>query len=432
MSAKRRSQERATVLVADDESGIRDVFREMITEMGYRVVTASDSEQATALVKSEPVRMAFIDNWMPPGINGIEAINRWKEDGLLSFPAVVVTGFAKIESAAEAMRNGAFDVLSKPIKREQVEALLNKVQIQAQAEIFDTTVRDMDMGKSPTLMRIKGELLRAAAGNNPVSMVGGPNDGCEFFAMLLHPMGKPWVLLNDQRSMESNPMVRLSEARHGTVYIKHVDRMSLVQQRGLELMVRNAGTCESRVACEMRLPVEELAERGMLEKGLAEFLAPVQVNVPPLSEYKGDLAQMLDLVSRRLCMAEGFGEARFSEEASGLMLSDSSRWTKIGLDGLVAVARILLRGANGGTVEAEDVANLLHVGVSSGHSVIDESIFTVPLRESRNQFEKMYFERLLERTNHNYVDAAQFAGIERTYLYRKVKTVLGTELAKEA
>lgn len=431
MNAKKQKKERATVLVADDESGIRDVFVEMISELGYRVVTANNSEQATKLVRSEPVSMAFIDNWMPPGIDGIEAIKQWKEEGLLSFPAVVVTGFAKIESAVDAMRYGAFDVLSKPIKREQVEAMLNKAKTRAETEIFDPNIRGLDLGKSDALTKTKGDLLRAAARKGPVAMVGGANDGCELFALFLHPPGKPWVLLSDRRAIEANPTARLSEARHGTIYVKNVDGMTPVQQRGLELMARNAAASDTWVFCEMREPVEVLVKKGLIEDGLAEMLSPLQVNVPPLAEYENDLGKVFSHVIQRLCLVEGMDEKGFSKEASGLLLSDTSRWASVGLDGLVAVARVLLRGAANSSVEEGQVAKLLNSGVPSGRVIIDESIFDAPLRESRRIFERIYLEKLLDRHDNNYMKAAKSAGIDRAHLYHKVKEVIGAKHTKE-
>ena len=433
MKERKAIPEKATILVVDDEDGIREVFAEMISDLGYRVVSARDSEEATELVRKEPVKMAFVDNWMPPGLNGIEAIKRWKEQGLLTFPAVVVTGYAKIESAAEAMRSGAYDVLSKPIKREQVEALLGKVRQEADTEVFDPILRNLDMGRSRAMTKLKGELMRAASmAGNPVTMVGGPNDGCEYFAMFLHPVGKPWMVITDPRALEANPTVRLGEARHGTVYVKHIDAMSPAQQRGLELMARNANTCEVLFVCESQEPIGDLAQKGKIERQVAEVLEPVQVHVPPLDDYLVDLPKLLGLVTRYLCDIEGFGEVVLGKDAISALITDSERWTDVGLDGLVAVSKNLLRGAKNGHVAADKIARLLNSGTAPGQAVIDESIFDVPLRESRNEFEKMYLKKLLERSDHNYEAAAKSAGIERTYLYRKVKTVLGTDLAKEA
>lgn len=430
-AARAKAAERETVLVADDESGIRDVFVEMISDLGYRVVTAANSDEATELVRSEPVRMAFVDNWMPPGINGIEAIKRWREDGLLSFPAVVVTGFAKIESAAEAMKSGAFDVLSKPIKREMVEDLLNKVKAKAETEIFDPVLRELDLGRGASITKLKGELMRAAAKPVPAATVGGPCDGCEYFAMLLHPTGKPWVSLGDAHLLEFNPASRLSDARHGTLFIRGVGGMNRVQQRGVELMVRNSASGDVRIVCELSAPVAELAESGALSDELAEMLSPTQVSVPPVADYESDLDKVFAELARRLAEADGMGERRFSKEALKKLLSDTSKWASVGLEGLMTIARFLLRSAEGGEVNGASVDNLFSTGVAKGLVAVEASVFESSLRESRVMFEKIYFERLLERVNFNYIDAANEAGIERTYLYRKVKTVLGRDPVKE-
>ena len=421
MTARKNPAHRGTILVVDDESGIRDVFTEIISDLGYRVVAAANSEQAHKIVLDEHIKMAFIDIWMPPGIDGIDLLKRWKEQGLLTFPVAIISGYADVQTAVKAMNCGAEDVLTKPVERKQIEALLHKVAERSDGELFQNSIKELVMGKSPALVKVKGGLLKATATLAPITLIGPPAVGREYFAMLTHAVGKPWVWIHDPRTLESHPTGRLAEARFGTIYVRNLEQLNANQQRGLYQLLRNTPDQRTQVVCESCVALADLAAAGQLSAELAAKLKLGEIVIPPLEDYVNDLPVLLSTLVQRLVVLDGTPSARFSEDALRLLTNDSERWGTGGLGALVGIVQVLLRLAVAGEVGVSQVSKLLHVNELAANS--DDEYYKIPLREARKRFEQQYFTKLMESTSNNFQEAARIAGLDRTYLYRKVEAL---------
>ena len=424
----RSERSRQTILVADDESGIREMYVELLNDMGYKVLAAADGDEAHKMVRSKKIDLAFIDIWMPPGIDGIELIKKWKKEGLLLFPVAVVSGYADVKWTVEAMKAGAKDVLTKPVPPKTLEDFVRKhVAIRAGA-LFAPVVKDLKMGESQTMLALAGEMFKAVKIGGPITFVGSPRAGCEYFGLLLHPPGKPWI--NAQcGQLGNNPAACLDEARNGSIFVKSLAQLGTKEQQGLLQLIRNAEGHGTNVFVEVDRPLAELEQAGTHNETLLKILKNAQVQVPEMSAYENDVMDLLRELAPRLPTIEGCAEAKITDDALREVFIAAKRWRHGGLDALAGVLRILMRSATDNEVSLQQIGDMFNSD-KVGEMHLRDNFLDVDLRQARVGFERLYFARLLERVNNNFSEAAKLSGLERTYLYRKVKTLLGDDAFK--
>ena len=416
-----------TILVVEDNEGVRQVFTEILTNAGYRVLAAADGEAGHKLALAHSVQLALVDILMEPGIDGIDLIKRWKEKGMLNFPAAIVSGHATINLAVEAMRQGAVDVLVKPVNAKDLLKFVTKmVSAEDHSGSSDRALRATDLGRSPDMVNLKSALLKAMTGTAPVLFVGSPSAGSELFARLLHSPGKPWAEYVDMRFLTTDPTGRLNEVRHGTIYLRSLQGFSEMQQRGLYQLLRNAQSYDVRVMAESPQTSAELLAAGGLSEELAEAFASYEIPVPDFGSYVDDLYPVLIALARVIEHEPRSGPpVVFSPEALQLMAADGYRWVNGGMESLLGIFRTLVRMAKKEQIGVDEVHGLLHVEPFDSSKVLDSlNIYGMPLRQAREVFEEMYFRKLMERSQSNFKEAARLSGLERTYIYRKVKSLL--------
>ena len=431
MSSKKKADKdsKVNILVVDDESGIREMFTEILSDLGYRVLTAKNADEAQKIVVSESVMMAFLDIWMPPGINGIDLLKIWKEKNLLTFPVVVVSAYTDVKTTVDAMKNGAINVMDKPVEPKKIEEIVRKCEAETKAEIFDGSIKELNMGESKAILKLKGLLLRHANSKGALCFVGKAKDGGEHFGLLLHPTGKPRLVINDPKQLETNPNSLLAEVKNGSIYVRNLVKLNSAQQQGLLLIIRNMNQHSVRVIVESETSIDELKKEGKLNEKLIQALKPNQIEIPDLIDYEKDLPVLVKLILERLNATDCLNIKEFESDGIRSLLGDLDRWRNAGLDALIGIIKLLLRSTNNGVISIEHVSKLFNPqGVDAG--TVTEDIFAGDLREARICFERLYFSKLLERVNNNVQEAAKLSGLERTYLYRKVKTLLGQDILK--
>lgn len=422
----------ATILVVDDDAGIREVFAEVLSDEGYKVVVAAEADSATKIVKKQHIDLALVDIWLKPGIDGIELIKRWRENNLLTFPLGVISAHAEVPTTVLAMREGALDVLTKPIGAKTLLEFVSKTLTKVPHTFTDQLHEQLKLGSTPSLVKIKGQLLKRTKDNNPLLVIAPPNGGGEFFARLIHPVGRPWIAPVANSFLAKEPTAPLKHCGIGSIYLRDITNLDELKQRGLNQLLHTAIGQNVRVNVESTKPLKQLITDGDIAKETAQMLDFEPIEIPPMLELSHGINAIIAAAVRMYAPDYERATDCVSEDAIAMLAAESGRWNTAGLGSLLAIIRVLLETTTTPTITATAVEHLIFSPEGASANVGSE-LFTVPLRDARARFEKLYFLKLMESVNNNFVEAANISGLERSYLYRKVRLLIeeeGIELAE--
>ncbi len=418
----------ARILVVDDEVGVRESLCEILSEEGYGVMAAEDAESAFGMVGSQPVDMVLLDIWMPPGMDGVSLLRRWRDADMLDFPVVMISAHATLDAAVEAMRFGAKDVLNKPFSSQRLLSVVRQQLATRESNIYDSLLHSAQFGSSEPMARLKGSLLRAAvAAPAPVAVVGSADDAPEFFARLLQRRGLPWVAPASFDEIAEDSESLIKDAAHGTIYVRYADGQDEASQRALSLLMRNAAARGVRIVGEFVQRPDDMHAAGELGADLLRRFAGQVVDIPPLRECRSDLPAVISFVAKRMALDEGKTEGMLSDAAINGLAAEVREWDKDGLSRLLGVLRKAHAKTGSGTRVGAGTMRTLASSAAGGDLGIGEEIFGLPWRDACKIFERQYFIALMRRAKDNYLEAARLSGLERTYLYRKVKPAIASD-----
>jgi two-component system nitrogen regulation response regulator NtrX len=337
-----------SILVIDDEQGIRDVLTDILQDEGYRVFAAEDGYKGLELLKTEPVDLVFLDIWLP-GIGGIDVLQRIKDE----FPGievVVISGHANIEMAVRAVKLGAYDLLEKPLSMDRILLQCRNIfeleQLRRENRALKAQLgSDVDMvGDSEGMVKIR-EIIAQAAGSNATVLITGENGtGKELVAREIHSHSNrrnaPFIAVNcaaiPENLIESELFGhekgaftgavgrrkgKFELAHGGTLFLDEIADLSLSAQAKIlralqEKRVERLGgedslTVDVRIIAATNKPLREMIRSGEFREDLYYRLHVVPVDVPPLRERGDDI----ELLATHFLEAFAGGGRTFSPEA---------------------------------------------------------------------------------------------------------------------
>lgn len=415
---KKSAPRRTKVLVVDDEIGIRELLSEILIDEGYAVVTAHDAASASEMRQRELPEIILLDIWMPD-MDGITLMRQWSKSGYANVPIIVMSGHATIDTAVEATRMGAIEVLEKPITTTQLLKGMERARIKKGEQDSNLRLKQMDFGSTPAMRQFKKELLAAAAEPGLLTMVGALNCGADFYARYLARPNSPVVTVDNGAMLEGSLADLVARAEDGVIVVCLVNVLSSIQQNGMLGLIREANKGEARIVAVSAERPEALAERGGFNETLVGLLARRVVNVPPLAKCTADLPVIIDMICRELTKDS---EMRSRALAPAAVEALADHRYEEDFAELRSVIKSMFLYSQGDRIEAETARAILRQlsTRSSMHGMFDE-MYNMSLREAREYFEREYFTRLINMTNGNMQQAAKIAGLERTYFYRKLK-----------
>ena len=415
-----------TVMIVDDEIGVRDSLSDILNDDGFSVLTAENAEAAHEQIGIAPIDMVLLDIWMPPGIDGVALLRRWKESKLLNFPVVMISAHATLDAAVEAMRCGADDILEKPFSSKRLLEVVRRQIEKSRQRLYDPALYSLNVGKSPELTRIKGALMRASAeAAQPIALVGGSESAPEFFARILQRRNAPWVKVDNLAAAGEDLEGLLRQAAGGHVYARYPDPPGVGVERTLSLLLANAAKHKTRIICEFSHSLDELHAAGKMEAGLHRKFSGLEIKVPRLQDYPEDLEAIITLAAKRLADS-GEAAGRLSAAAVEELIREAGQWQSDGLSRLLGIMRSVLAKGDEAPVDADAIRNLA-TAATAGLISLGEDVYLLPWRKARETFERQYYVALMRRAKNNYQLAAKMSGLERTYLYRKIRTALGED-----
>ena len=435
------------ILVVDDEADIRGLLKEILSEEGYDVDIAADGGQARAARARQLPDLVLLDIWMPD-VDGITLLREWSVSAADGCPVVMMSGHGTVETAVEATRLGAFDFVEKPLS---LAKLLRTVERALEAgKRRREPARPLPpqllvpTGKSRLMQQLRAELQQIAANSSAVLLIGEPGSGREAFARYLHGEGPraagPFVTVVASSLREADAEEQLlgrgekpgllEQAAGGTLLLRDIEDLPPPAER-LLLGALESGTftrigsmeskpLDARVLSSARPGIEGRAGAGGLRRDLLAHLNTLIVRVPALREYAEDVPELLRHYVDRAVDAEGLPFRRFSVAAQNRLRNYP--WPDNVRELRNLVHRLLIQGGPE-DIRLEEVERELAIQSPPGEPLVKQDLLALPLREAREQFERAYLQQQLLLCNGKVGQLAKRVGMERTHLYRKLRSL---------
>ncbi len=413
------------ILVVDDEVGIRELLRDILEDEGYHVRLAENAAEAREFRMNQRPDLVLLDIWMPD-CDGVTLLKEWVNGGQLTMPVVMMSGHATVDTAVEATRIGAFDFLEKPVA---LQKLLKTVgaALKHGEHLPRQGMSLINLGKSAPIIELRQRLEHAAKQAAPILLVGPHGSGMELCARALHKTDTPWVEITTHRErLAQAPIELLDHAKDGVLYIPEIASLNHSEQKGLLLLLQKSEKSAARVICTTSRDLPQLAAAGQFEEALLQAVSALTVRVPALNDHREDIPELARAINLQL--AEQGGVSFRELDTAALNALRNAAWPG-NLTQLENVVRRLMTGSLGDTITQDDVQRVLQefsgLEPAPAEPVSSASVSPVsldqPLREARDEFERIYFEHHIAKAGGNMSRVAEFVGLERTHLYRKLK-----------
>jgi two-component system, NtrC family, nitrogen regulation response regulator NtrX len=444
---------RNSILLVDDEAGIQQSLGAVLTEEGFKVETVGSGEEGLALLERQSFELVLLDIWLP-GIDGLETLEALRKMGVQS-AVVMISGHGTIETAVKATRLGAFDFIEKPLSIEKTllvvkNALENKhLQDENLTLKRELGARYRIIGNSVPMKALRQQLAIAAPTNGRVLIFGESGSGKELVAHALHYQSlrssAPFVEVNcaaiPDELIESElfghvkgaftgatqrKIGKLEKADGGTLFLDEVGDMSLKTQakvlRALEEQRFEPVGSSSPVSVDVRViaatnkDLDEEMEKGNFRQDLFYRLNVIPFHVPPLRERVEDVLVLTEYFIQEFSSRYGRNPKEVSSEAMELLKQYSWPGNVRELKNLVERLVIMTQATR------VEVRHLPWV-VLKDNLPVEDPAEARSLSEARQAFDRDYILKKLEENGGNISRTADALGIERSHLYRKLKSL---------
>ncbi len=447
------------ILIVDDEADIRDLVAGILEDEGYDTRTARDSDHALSEIAIRRPNLVFLDIWMQGSrLDGLQLLEVLRQQHP-ELPVVMISGHGNIETAVAAIKRGAYDFIEKPFKADRLllvasRALENsrlKREVRELKQI--APIPNALIGHSSAMNQLRQAIERAAKTNSRILIVGPSGAGKELAVRTLHSLSAraqgPFVVINaatitpermemelfgveQPNGEEERKVGALEEAHGGTLFIDEIaDLPRETQSRILRVLVeqnfqRQGGATKVQVDVRIvsstsRNLEAEIAE-GRFREDLYHRLAVVPIRVPPLSERREDIPELINFFMEQISAATGLSKRTIGEDAMAVL--QSHVWPGNVRQLRNNVERLMILAGGEGVVTADmlpqDVGSMVP-SMPGGNG--GDHIMGLPLREAREIFERDYLIAQIGRFSGNISRTAEFVGMERSALHRKLKAL---------
>jgi two-component system nitrogen regulation response regulator NtrX len=444
-----------TILIVDDEAGIRESLTGIFEDEGYEVLASPTAENALSLLKERVPDIIFLDVWLPE-MDGLEALSRINEMER-DIPVVIISGHGNIELAIKATRLGAYDFLEKPLSLDKVLIVAQRALERRKLEIENRTLR-ADLGKkwrligdSEKMRALKQQIEMASQSSARVLILGESGTGKELVARLLHEKGPrskgPFIEVNcaaiPQELIESElfghekgSFTGASErktgkfelAHEGSLFLDEIGDMTLQTQakvlRVLETQEfqRVGGgkniKVDVRIIAATNKSLEEEVKKGGFREDLFFRLNVIPLVVPPLRERKDDIPQLSKYFIELFASESGIKTKELDPEV--VRLFQAYNWPGNIRELRNAIERLMIMVPSP-YVNASDISAL---GMLVPGTAVREDDYCSygTLKDARDAFEKEFIFRKLRENNWNVSKTADSIGVERSNLHKKIKS----------
>ena len=439
------------ILIIDDEEAIQDSCKQVLSKEGYRVYIAADTEEGLRIFRERPIHTVLLDLKLP-GKNGMEILPTLKKEKPEA-PVIIITGFATIESAVEAIKLGAFDYLSKPFSPAELRVIVTKA-IRSR-ELYTQRIRlqrgkddsgfDMVIGKSKIMEQVVDIVRRVSASESTVLITGESGTGKELLAREIHKhslrKNAPFVVVDCGALVETlfeselfghvkgsftgahvTKHGRFEVANGGTIFLDEISNISLNIQAKLlraiqEKEITRIGSSrptkvDVRIIAATNENLAECVKAGKFREDLSYRLSVVPVHLPPLRERKEDIPLLIDHFLKKYNIGKTKGLKKISQQVKKALIEYNWPGNIRELENTIERAVVLSRK------DEIEIQDLIYHGIGSPLSFMHPPDGKFKTLE---EIEKEYINIVLQAQHGNKSHTAKVLGIDRKTLLSKIK-----------
>ena len=439
------------ILIVDDNADIRNIINELILDAGYKTRLAANYNQALTEIDKKLPDVAILDVKLDKGDNdGIELLSHIKSKNK-DVPVIIISGHANIEMAVKSLHNGAFEFIEKPfdserlinfVKRAVENYNLKKENKEYESKLFSSYEL---IGNSKNIINIKDQIKKISITESRVFINGPSGSGKELIARKIHKNSKrsknPFIILNgalldsnkyelelfgEEKENGSISYGALEKANSGSLLIDQVSEIPLdIQSKILRVLTdqkfkRVNGssdvTVDVRLICSSSKDLKNEIEIGNFREDLFHRINVFEIKVDPLNQRISDIPLLINYFSKQISKNYNIKELNIDENNSYIL---NHNWHGNVRELRNLIERIAILQPD----NKEKISNIIKESLKNNNfdDQMAENSLSVPLKEAREKFEKEYLTIQLKKFNGNISKTANFVGMERSALHRKLK-----------
>jgi len=439
------------ILIIDDNADIRNIINDLIIDAGFKTRIAANYNQALTEIDKKLPDVAIIDVKLDKGdSDGLELLLHIKKKNN-NIPVIIITGHANIEMAIKALKSGAFEFIEKPFNQERLLNFINRAVeninlINKNKEFEKKLFYSYSLiGDSENIRNIRDQIKKISISESRVFINGPTGSGKELIARKIHKESKrkkePFTVLNgalldikkyelelfgEEKKDGSISYGALEKSNRGILLIDEVSEIPLeTQSKILRVLIdqkfkRINGNhdinVDVRIICLSSKDIKKEIENGNFREDLYHRLNVFEINIQPLKNRVSDIPLLVEYFSEKISTNYNLQKMNIDTNNNYLLNYD---WP-----GNIRELRNLIERIAILSPETSDkISNIIKESLKTPDIKIEtsENPLSIPLKEARENFEKEYLTTQLRKFNGNISKTADFVGMERSALHRKLK-----------
>lgn len=418
------------ILVADDEEGVRELFKVIAEEEGYHIYLAKDGLQAVQMAKSYLPDVIILDVRMPE-LDGLEVFERMKEN-MIDSPVIFITAFGTSDLAIDAMKKGAHNYLTKPFDIEEIRVVIRKAlelkSLTNEVAILKSSYNQQNentdlIGKSYPMQEVFKAIGKMAQSTAPILLLGENGSGKEMIARKIYEAsatgGQKFFLVNcySDDSMFQIEINKVQKDKPNTVFFRNIDLLSAPSQGMLlEILSQKKNW---RIIASASIDLLAKTKEGKFREDLYYFLNIIPMNVPPLRERKEDLPELAYFFLKKYSMRYGKNLNGFTKDALDMIHHYDWPGNLNELENHIAHAVI---SSTGSLISRDHLPASLFGLKGEEKSLKSKVLYSgMNLNDALRKFEKEMIQEVLQTTQRNKTKTAELLGISRRSLFNKMR-----------
>tara|TARA_B100000424_G_C22929696_1_gene494601 strand:- start:245 stop:1600 length:1356 start_codon:yes stop_codon:yes gene_type:complete len=439
------------ILIVDDNADIRNILNDLIIDAGYKTRLAANYNQALSEIDKKIPDVAILDVKLDKGDNdGIELLAHIKSKNK-DVPVIMISGHANIEMAISSLKNGAFEFVEKPFDQARLLNFIGRAvenfNLKTQNKEYESKLFSSYelIGDSKNIVNIKEQVSKISITESRVLINGPSGSGKELIARKIHKNSKrnskPFIIINgalldsdkyelelfgEEKDNGSISYGALEKANKGTLLIDQVSEIPLnIQSKILRVLTdqkfkrlngNNDIYVDVRLICSSSKDLKNEISIGNFREDLYHRLNVFEINIKPLNERVSDIPLLIKYFSKKISENYNIKELNLDEN-DGYILNHHWKGNVRELRNLIERIAILQPDTR------DKISSIIKESLKGDllNDKINENSLSVPLKEAREKFEREYLTIQLKKFNGNISKTANFVGMERSALHRKLK-----------